>query len=336
MIVPTTELKKICIVVQSDFINDPRVRRQANALAEIGYSLDVISLGIREEPKMETINNIVIRRIMRYFPKKNILIYLVFSTIFFIKAFWILSFLYIKRKYSLIQIHNMPDHLVFVALLPRILGIPVVLDIHDLTIELFKEKWSKLLYRFMYPFLRTFEYVSYKFSSHLITVTQQCNDILSKRGVPRDKMTLILNTADEDQFPFLEGRNFYKFTEKLNLFYHGTLARRFGLHLIIKSFPKILTELPDSQLFLYGIGDDDYIIYLKKMITELSLQDSIHIPGLIKYDEIINVYKRNGSGSRTLSGYTIYEPGSFYENIRVCILRASCLRIKAGSYPNSF
>ena len=86
----------------------------------------------------------------------------------------------------------MPDHLVFVAFFQRLFGIPVVLDIHDLTLELFREKWSKLLYRFMYPLLRTFEYFSFKFASHLITVTQQCADILINRGVPCHKIDLNL------------------------------------------------------------------------------------------------------------------------------------------------
>ena len=280
------ELTQICIVVQSDYINDPRVRRQAVALAHKGYRLDVISLGSKDQPKIEYVDNLVVRRVMSFFPKNNIFSYLISSSVFFIKAFFLLNYLSLKNRYSLIQVHNMPDHLVFVAFFQKLFGIPVVLDIHDLTLELFREKWSKLLYRLMYPILRTFEYFSFKFASHLITVTQQCSDILINRGIPPTKITLILNTADEDQFPFNKEREFKKITENANIFYHGTLAKRFGLHLVIESLPKVLNEIPQSKLFLYGSGDSDYVAYLQKLVQNLHLQENVEIPGLINYEHI--------------------------------------------------
>lgn len=185
----------------------------------------------------------------------------------------------------------MPDHLVFVALFQRIFGTPVLLDIHDLTLEFFREKWSKHLFYLIYPVLRFFEFLSYKFSTHILTVTQQCVEVLNERGVPNDKITLILNTADENLFPFNKERKFKEFTEGVNIFYHGTIAKRFGLHLVIKALPKVLTELPGSQLFLYGGGDNYYITILNQLAKNLNLENKVHIPGTIQYD-IVNEYIR--------------------------------------------
>ncbi len=173
---------KICMVVQSNYKLDPRVRRQASALVRSGYNVDVICLGVDEQSETEVVNGVTVRHIMKVFPKKSIFHYLLFSTLFFIKSFFILLHLSIKNKYSLIQIHNMPDHLVFVAFFQNIFGTPVLLDIHDLTLELFREKWSKLVFNLTYPFLRTFEYLSCKFSTHILTVTQECVDVLNERG----------------------------------------------------------------------------------------------------------------------------------------------------------
>ncbi|MEO8232856.1 MAG: glycosyltransferase, partial [Ignavibacteriota bacterium] len=276
--------KKIFMVVQSYYDGDPRVRRQASALIEAGYSLEVLSLGSKDKPKLGIVDNVIVRRIMTFFPKNNVLIYFLFSSIFFIKAFFILFYSSLKNRYSLIQIHNMPDHLVFVAFFQKIFGTPVLLDIHDLTIEFFREKWSKILFHLIYPILRFFEFLSYKFSSHILTVTQQCVNILNKRGVSKDKITLILNTADESQFPLYKERKFEAFTEGVNIFYHGTIAKRFGLHLVIESLPKVLTKLPGSQLFIYGGGDSDYLIYLTQLVKNLNLEDNVHIPGMIEYD----------------------------------------------------
>ena len=93
-----------------------------------------------------------------------------------------------------------------------------------------------------------------------------------------------MNTPDENQFPFYKERKFKELTHRANIFYHGTLARRFGLHLVIESFPKVLNEIPDSKLFLYGVGDSDYIANLHKLVQKLHLQNNVEIPGLINYD----------------------------------------------------
>ena len=48
----------VCMIVQSHYLNDPRVRREAEALAEAGYSVDVISLRREEEPFEQTVNGV--------------------------------------------------------------------------------------------------------------------------------------------------------------------------------------------------------------------------------------------------------------------------------------
>ena len=285
-IIPTVSLKKVCMVVQSNYDLDPRVRRQTSALINAGYSVDVICLGAKGKSKSEFVNRVNVKRIMTQFPKKSVSIYLLYSTIFFIKATIVLTYLSLRNRYSLIQIHNMPDHLVFVSFFERIFGVPVILDIHDLTLELFREKWSNLLFNISYPFLKFFEYLSCKFSTHILTVTQQCVDILNKRGVPKEKLSLILNVADQNKFPLYAERKFREYNSEVNIFYHGTIAKRFGLHIVIKAMPEILTELPGSRLFIYGGGDYLYINNLKKMINNLKITDNVFLPGLIKYEQV--------------------------------------------------
>ena len=51
-------------------------------------------------------------------------------------AFIVISFLYLaarslKRRYDLVHVHNMPDALVFSAMIPKLLGAKLILDLHD-------------------------------------------------------------------------------------------------------------------------------------------------------------------------------------------------------------
>ena len=46
------------------------------------------------------------------------------------------------RSYQLVHVNNMPDFLVLSAWLPRLLGVPVIHDVHDLMPELYAEKFA--------------------------------------------------------------------------------------------------------------------------------------------------------------------------------------------------
>jgi len=57
-------------------------------------------------------------------------------------AFLVASFVFLSlrsvRGYRLIHVHNMPDVLLFSALVPRLLGAKILLDLHDPTPEVFR------------------------------------------------------------------------------------------------------------------------------------------------------------------------------------------------------
>ena len=52
-----------------------------------------------------------------------------------------MSFLFFRKRYDIIQVHTMPDFLVFAALVPKLFGAKVILDVHDLMPELYMCKF---------------------------------------------------------------------------------------------------------------------------------------------------------------------------------------------------
>jgi len=46
-----------------------------------------------------------------------------------------------STRYQLIHVHSVPDFLVFAAIVPKLLGTPVVLDIHDVLPEFYASKF---------------------------------------------------------------------------------------------------------------------------------------------------------------------------------------------------
>src|SRR4051812_31108415 len=115
--------RRACLVAHSVLPMDPRVLREATALLDAGWTLDVICLRGQGEPpptdlKRARIFGLPVRR----HRGSGLAVYLLEYVLFFLLAGALLSWLSLRRHYRLVQVHNVPDFLVFTALLPRALG----------------------------------------------------------------------------------------------------------------------------------------------------------------------------------------------------------------------
>ena len=135
-------MKKICMVCQSYYLRDPRVRREAEALADDGFEVDVITLRDKGELKKEKVNGVNIYRLPLMRKRGGIIRYLFEYFWFFFLSPLFLLYLFIKKRYKLIQIHTMPDFLVFCALIPKIFKVKIILDVHEPMPELFVSKYN--------------------------------------------------------------------------------------------------------------------------------------------------------------------------------------------------
>jgi glycosyltransferase involved in cell wall biosynthesis len=271
--------KVICMVTMSAYPSDVRVRREAEELEKKGYVIDIISVQLEQSSKIEKFGNINAYRVQKSLPKERLIPYILYSTLFMIKAFIKLQRLYLEKKYSLIQIHNMPDHLIFVTIIQKILKVPIILDIHDLTYELFEEKWPGSRHKLIKSFVAIVEKISCSFANHIITVTEGCKEKLVLRGVPENKITLILNTPNQDVFKFQLRSNDQVIKEGARIVYPGTVAYRFGVHLIIEAMKFVKEKIPGSIFNVFGDYDSTYKSYLISKINELGLEENVKLNG---------------------------------------------------------
>src|SRR5207249_1664702 len=131
-----TPPKRVCEISGSYFMRDPRVRREAQALADAGWQVDVICLRApneparSEQPRTTKGGAIRIHRVPLQHKRGSKLRYVLEYGTFFALASALLSLKHMRRRYDLVHIHNMPDALVFAAWLPKLTGTPIVLDMH--------------------------------------------------------------------------------------------------------------------------------------------------------------------------------------------------------------
>ena len=111
------------------------------------------------------------------------------------------TWLHLKRAYDVVHVHNMPDFLVFSALFPKLLGAKIILEVQDVTPELMAAKAKGRQRKIVFRLATWQERISTAFAHHVITVGWPFEELLLQRGVPKEKITIILNSADPKLFP---------------------------------------------------------------------------------------------------------------------------------------
>ena len=109
------------VLLFSYFPADPRPRRAAQALVSAGVSIEVICLQNDEsEPRHETIGGIDVFRIPIKRCRGSKVRYFTQYSAFILRSFLRLAFRSLSRRYDFVHVHNMPDVLVFGALVPKV------------------------------------------------------------------------------------------------------------------------------------------------------------------------------------------------------------------------
>lgn len=116
-------MARVCVIRQFFVPFDTRVRREVEALVDVGHVVDVICLRGRGEPMHERRANLTFWRLPLGHRRSGLIRQLFEYATFFLASATLASLLHARRQYDLVQVNSMPDALVFSALLPRALGL---------------------------------------------------------------------------------------------------------------------------------------------------------------------------------------------------------------------
>jgi len=160
--------------------------------------------------------------------------------------------LFARNRYQIIHVHNMPDFLIFTALVPKLFGAKLILDIHDPMPEFYLSKYAEphregCLLRF----LRWQEKVSCQLADEIITANANFKENLIKRGIPAGKITVVMNVPNPNIFK-RDVRTYEKQGKRFTLLYPGTVAPRYGLEMAIRALPELAKKIPHIRLVIAG------------------------------------------------------------------------------------
>lgn len=277
---------KICMIVHKNYYQDPRVRRYVESLLAAGAQIDVICLSDHGLPAAGSQERLRVYAIPVHHADRSQSRYILEYIYAFFLFFFKLSILHIRNNYHLIHIHNMPDFLVFSALLPKMMGAKLILDIHDPMPEVFISKYGEHPEKLIFKLVSIQEKISCLFASAIITVNIKCKSNLVKRGIPADKITIIHNYPD----PAIFNRSAYPDQpphprDVFTLIYPGTVAPRYGLDTVIRALPEIRSAIPGIRIQIIGMKDG-YGSELQQLADNLGVASNIQFQPMVPPDQI--------------------------------------------------
>ena len=266
-----------CMVVHNCYpFDENRVQREAKALVDSGVDVDVICLQRDDEPLTDRVDSVNIYRLpLRRNRRRGWMGQLLEYVTGFWLTFILLTALHLRRRYDVVQIHNLPDFLVFAALIPRVMGSKLILDIHDLMPEFYCSRFKCSFDSLPVRLVRLQEWLACRFVHHVITVTEPWRRTLIGRGVPAAKCSVVMNVADGQYFGTPLARCRRRDDGRYRLIYHGSLTHRYGVDLALRAIDRVRRDIPNVHLLVHARGD--YEDQLRGLIAELALDDIVSL-----------------------------------------------------------
>jgi len=288
-------MKSVCILLQNFYEIDIRVRRKAEALVAEGYTVDVLSLHSKHSAaKDSVVDGVNVYTFSLGKERGSRLRYLFEYVSFLLWTLFKLAKLMKHRRYSVVDVNNLPDFLVFAAALAKWKGAKVVFDMHEITPEFIMSKYGVGEGNWQVRLAKIIERASMWYADHVITINEPIQRLLETRGLAPAKSTVIMNAVDDSMFAAALNLPVPAKAAASNagfvMMYHGTLTRIYGMDIAIEAFALVQKEMPDAELWILGGGPDKPM--LEDLARKNGLESRVKLLGTVLPQEIPGWLKR--------------------------------------------
>lgn len=261
----------VCMLAYSHYFNDARIKNYVRTLEDQGHHVDIITLCCDGEPSVEASRTGTIFRVVKKYQGANTFLYVWSYLKFFLKSALLLGRRSLGHRYDVVHVHNMPNVLVFAALVPKMLGSRVMLDVHDLMPFNYMAKFDAAENHLSVKTLKLEQRLSAVFADHVFCADHNQRDYLTKDcGVSERKVTALLNLPNTEVFKSVKKK---RKDDVFRIVYHGTIAHRLGIDLIVRAMARVVDRIP-AELWIYGSGD--FLPEAVALSSQMKLEDKIH------------------------------------------------------------
>ena len=284
--------KRAAVLLYSYYPADPRPRRAAEALVEAGMEVDLVCLREKEiEKKRDLIHSVRVVRLPLRKRRHSKRTYILQYASFLAACFGLLAFRSLKNRYDVVHVHNMPDVLVFGALIPKLLGARVILDLHDPMPELMMSIYNLTAEKRVVRWLKRLEKLSISFADLVLTPNTAFRELFISRGCAPEKIEIVMNSPEREIFQPAQSRS--PSSDRSNgqvpfkIMYHGLIAERHGLDVALQAMATLRPEIPGLEFHIFG-DRTSYMDKVETMVRQLHLSNTVYYHGYRPQSEIAN------------------------------------------------
>ena len=276
------------MLTHSYYEEDPRVRREAEALVAGGRQVDVFALRRTGDLPHDVLAGVQIYRLdVQRHQGAGLATYIREYLSFLARAGWAVTRHHRRRRYAVLQVHTLPDFLVFAGLPLRLRGVPLILDLHEAMPEFFQARFPGASNPIVHRLLMLQERASIGFASAVLTVNDALGQRLIDLGVPPDKVTVLLNSPSLQLFDAAaHPRRDFAEDGVVRLVYAGALSPTYEVDVALAAVARLGEVRPDLAVHLEVYGRDFGERSLVDDAARLGLLDRVTFHGRVPLEAV--------------------------------------------------
>jgi glycosyltransferase involved in cell wall biosynthesis len=290
---------------------DRRVWQEATTLAEAGYAVSVICpKGKQYQADEEILEGISIYRHSLPLEARGAAGFLKEYSAALYHQMRLAIKIWRRKPFKIVHVANPPDLMFMIALPFKLMGAKLIFDHHDLTPELYSQKFNKRgIGRAAMQFT---EWCSFKVASAVISTNLSYRQIAIDRGGKNPKDIFVVRSSPKaDIMRVVDPDPELRAKAKTILGYVGIMGSQDGIDVLLDILQMLLKDHNRTDFHAVLIGDGPERDTMMARATELGLQDHVTFTGYLSGD---NLY-------RALSAIDIgLCPDPFNEYTRRCTM----------------
>ena len=263
------------MVVYEVYLRDARVRRHCRALVAAGHTVEVLCVDDGRSRRAAITDGIRLTPLVRdKYRGASQRRYLAAYAGFTLRAFGAVLRRVARRDVDLLYVNNPPDALVYAAWPARVRRIPIILDVHDMTSDLYGAKFGRDGTRAA-RIVRAVEERSYRFADGLATMSDRYRDRIRAVVGPRPPVASVWNVPDGPGWLDAGAARVEMSSGEgpLRLGHHGTIVERFGIDLGVRAVAQLRAKGRDVRLRI--LGDGDFADELERIIAQVDRDGAV-------------------------------------------------------------
>lgn len=279
------------LLENNPYPQDGRVRREATALTDAGYSVSVICPAAAGQPFRDTVNGV---KVYRYAPPRDgdgFLGYVWEYGHALFWSFWLSLNVAVRSGFDVIHSHNPPDLFFLIAALYKPFGKRFVFDHHDLSPEMYHARFHDGGNALVHRVLLACEKLSFRLADLVVATNESYRRIAVERGgVPAARVAVVRNGPEIERFQNAVPDEDLRRRAATILGYVGVIGVQDGVDILVRAVSHLVKRLGHTDVLAIVIGDGDDLQHVKQVAADEGIEHHFLFTGRIDDPAVLVKY----------------------------------------------